>query len=85
MIEETAAMNMTTLSVPIVKEAGEDEHEKERAARERRCKGPNHREEDAGEQLPKAEATRYRSCVARIAYLALDRWDLMFCARVLSR
>ena len=38
-----------------------------------------------GEQPPKSGATRYRDCVARIAGLALDRWDLMFCAHGLRR
>ena len=58
---------------------------KEEAAKAHNCKGSKHKDISDEGPLPNVEATTYRACVARIANLALDRWDMMSCARVLSR
>jgi hypothetical protein len=48
-------------------------------------KAPVDTEEEEGEELQNAEATKYRSIAARVNYLALDRGDLTYAAKEGSR
>ena len=86
-IKETRADKMKGLHVPIVREdsAESDEH-KERSIEEMKRRSKlGHKAEKSGEVLDPRETTRFRALAARANFLAVDRPDIIFAAKELTR
>ena len=87
-IKQTGADRLPPLKVPISKEDNaETDGEKGKDIRERKARGElgKRREVDAARILDSQESTRYRAIAARANYLAIDRGDIMFATKELTR
>lgn len=87
-IAETQADGMRTVSTPMVKEdKKESEKQKDEDIKARKQRGIlNKKSKEEGEDLlGPAEATRYRALAARANYLAIDRGDILYAAKELTR
>ena len=86
-IRETGASNLTSLNIPMSKEIKKDVRDKKDDIVEKRKFGKLSMKEQplVGQILSPAETARYRALAATANFLAIDRGDIVHCAKELTR
>ena len=86
-IRETGASNLTSLKIPLSKESKEDVRDKTDDVVEKRKLGKLGMKEQplTGQMLSPAETTWYRASAATANFLVIDRGDIVYCAKELTR
>ena len=86
-IRETEAQKKTPLKTPIARAQGETEQEKSQDVNRIRKSGRLGCKASAKEvqQLSPEHTTQYRALAARANFLAIDRVDILYCAKELTR
>ena len=86
-VRETGASNLTSLKIPMSKEHKEEVRYKTDDIVEKRKLGKLGMKEQplVGQILSPAETTRKRALAATANFLAIDRGDIVYCAKELTR
>ena len=86
-IRETRASNLTSLKIPMSKENREEVRDKTNDIVEKRKLGKLGMKEQplVGQILSPVETTRKRASAATANFLAIDRGDIVYCAKELTR
>ena len=86
-IRETGASNLTSLKIPMSKESMEEVRDNTDDIVEKRKLGKLGMQEQPliGQILSPAETTRNRALAATANFLAIDRGDIVYCAKELTR
>ena len=86
-VRETGASNLTSLKIHMSKESKEEVRDKTDDIVEKRKLGKLGMKEQplVGQILRLVETTRYRALAATASFLAIDRGDIVYCAKELTR
>ena len=86
-VREKGASNLTSLKIPMSKENKEEVRDKTDDIVEKRKLGKLGMKEQplVGHILSPVETTRYRALAATANFLAIDRGDIVYCAKELTR
>ena len=86
-IRETGASNLTSLKIPMFKESKEEVRNKTNDLMEKEKVGKFGREGTTIDRtdLEPAETTRYTALAATTNFIAIDRGDIVYCAKELTR